>query len=264
MDKKPNHPTNRSLKSFAKDFIRETLHIDRSIFQTIHSLLFKPGHLTLSYFKTSDRQYIQPLKLYFAINLLFFLLIPILSTSQFRIFSFDMESLTKDNPAYQRIIADQIQSNSVSAEIYEERFNAHLKYNQPALVFLIIPFFALILKMVYFKYKRYYLEHLYFSIHFLSFSLLSLLFSISLYRILKAALNLLSVSSNDMEAVIILLLFFLWFFIYLFIASRKFYQQKRTSSFFKTTILIIGFMIAFMIYLNILFFYTVLALSWGY
>ncbi len=155
-----------SLKHFAKSFARETFHIDNRIIKTIGVLFAKPGYLTIAYFRTRDRIYIQPLRLYFLINFLFFLLIPILNTQQFQVFSFNLESFIHGNPFYQKIIENEIQESNVSKQIYKERFNAHLKYNQPAFVFLIIPLFALFLNIVHFKKKRYYVEHLYLHLQF--------------------------------------------------------------------------------------------------
>ncbi len=260
---KSNNSTDLSLKSFLKNFATEAFHIDSRIIRTLIALLTKPGYLTVAYLKSSEEKYIQPLKLYFVINFIFFLIIPILSTSQFQIFSFSLKSLSGSNHIYQNIIREQIQANDVSEEIYEERFNAHLKYNQPAFVFLIIPFFALILNIVHFKNNQYYLEHLFFSVHFLSFFLLSLLVIISLYRILTFGLNYLSVSSGYV-ALIILVALFMWLSIYLFVSLRTFYKNRILSSILKFPVLLTGFFLAIGVYTQFLFFYTIIALKWGY
>ena len=255
--------TDLSFKVFLKNFTTEAFHIDGRIIRTTCALIVKPGYLTLAYFNNSTKKYIQPLKLYFAINLLFFLLIPLLTTSQFKVFNISMKSLTGSNQIYQEMIKNQIQAKDVSEVIYEERFNAHLKYNQPALVFIIIPFFALVLKIVNFKSKRYYVEHLFFSIHFLSTFLLFLLIIISLYRFLTFGLKFFSISIG-VVALIILAIFVILLAIYLMVAIKKYYKNRTLLSTFKSIILLTSFLLIFGGYTQFLFFYTILALKWGY
>lgn len=253
-----------SFNSFAKGFLKETFHIESSIVKTLNALLLKPGHLTISYLKTSDSIYVQPLKLYFAVNLLFFLLIPILSTPQFRVFSFSMKSLSANNHSYQRIIEEQINSNNIPKIIYQERFNAHLKYNQSAFVFLVIPIFAGFLKIINFKNKLYYIEHLIYSIHYVSFFLLSILSSILLYRILTSGLKFFMNVDNAIIAEIILLGLLIWNLFYLFKASRSSSSEALISSIVKAPIYLIGFLLILGVYVQFLFFYTVVALKLGY
>lgn len=260
---KSDNTTDLSLKVVAKSFTKEVFHIDRRIIKTLYTLFIKPGQLTLAYFKTSERRYIQPLKLYFAINFIFFLITPILNTPHFQVFSFSMKSIIGSNQIYQKIIKEQIRTIDVSEEIYEERFNAHLKYNQPAFIFLVIPFFALILNMLNFKNKRYYIEHLIFSVHYLSFFLLFLLVIISLYRVLAFVLKCFSVSSGVVGSILFFAII-MGLLIYLVVATRAFYKNRILPSILKASILFLGFIVTIGVYLQFLFFYTILALKWGY
>ena len=263
MEKKSNPIDPLSLKKFTKTFAADNFHMDRRIFKTLLKLIVKPGYLTLAYFKTSDSIFIQPTKLYFIINFIFFLLTPILTTSQFQIFHFTMESLSKSSQIHHNLVNKQIQAAGVSKEIYTERFNAHLKYNKPALVFLIIPIFSLILKVVNVKDKRHYVEHLVFSIHFLSFFLLLLLILICLYWILLLGLKHVSISSG-VAAIIALIVFFVWLSLYLFLAVNRFYKNNKWICILKSVFLITGFIITISLYTQFLFFYSILAMYFGY
>lgn len=260
---KSNNSTDLSLRSFLKDLITEVFHIDSRIIKTLLALLTKPGYLTLAYLKSSNEKFIPPLKLYFIINFIFFLLIPILNTPQFQIFSFSLKSLSGSNQTYQNIINEQIKAKDLSKEIYEERFNANLKYNQPAFVFLIIPLFALVLNITNLKNNRHYLEHLFLSVHFLSFFLIILLIAIFLYRTLKFVLNYLSISSGYVALIIIIALF-MCLSVYLFLALRTYYENGILSSILKLPVLLTGLFLAIGVYTQFLFFYTIIALKWGY
>ncbi|MCB9248677.1 MAG: DUF3667 domain-containing protein [Ignavibacteriales bacterium] len=144
---------NLSFKLFLKNFFTEVVSIDNRIINTLKILISKPGYLTYLHFNSSEEKYIPPIKLYFIINFVFFLVIPILTTSQFQIFNFNLESLSGRNQIYQNIVNEEIQASNVTQEIYTERFNAHIKYNQPALIFLIVPFLPYCLKL-YFSLKK--------------------------------------------------------------------------------------------------------------
>lgn len=256
-------PNDLSIKTFLKHFLVESFHIDNRIIKTIYTLLFKPGQLTAAYFNSAWENYIQPLKLYFAINFIFFLATPVLNTSQTQVFNFNMKSIIGSNKTYQRMIDKQIRNSGVSEKIYEERFNAHLKYNQPAFVFFIVPFFALILNIINFRSKQYYVEHLFFSIHFLSFFLISLLVFISSFRALKFVFDFFSISF-DLMAIIMIVVLFALFIAYLAVATKRYYGNRIFVSILKSPVFFLGFILTFGGYIQFLFFYTILALKWGY
>ena len=261
--KKQNVSSDLSLQSFLKNVVSEVFNLDSRIIKTLSALFKRPGYLTSEYFEGYRNKYVQPLKLYFIINFIFFFITPILNTPQFQVFNFNLKSLTKNNGVNQEIIENEIKSGNVSEEIYEERFNIHLKYNQPAFLFLIIPFFALILKILNFKNRKYFVEHLIFSIHFLSFFLITLVVSVSLFRLSKFGLECFSVSSS-IVGLIILAAFVISIIVYLAIAEKEFYKNKILASTIKSIFLFAGFVLTVMIYVQFLFFYTVLALMLGY
>lgn len=253
------NPVDLSLKTFVKNFVKEVFHLDSRILRTLSTLIAKPGQLTIDSFNNSDSKFIKPLKLYFLINFIFFLVTPILNTNNLQIFNFTMQSISSGNQKYQEIINKQIDKLNVSNEIYEERFNAHIKYNQPALVFLIIPFFALVLKILDFRKKRYFTEHLIFSIHFVSFFLLFLIIFNLIIRLVLYFLNYFPASS----IIVLPISFFsllLVVFLYLLISSKHFYCYSVVLSIFKSIIHFIGFIFTLVVYVQFLFFYTIFVL----
>ncbi|MCB0744216.1 MAG: DUF3667 domain-containing protein [Ignavibacteriae bacterium] len=254
---------NLSFKLFLKNFFTEVVSIDNRIINTLKILISKPGYLTYLHFNSSEEKYIPPIKLYFIINFVFFLVIPILTTSQFQIFNFNLESLSGRNQIYQNIVKEEIQASNVTPEIYTERFNTHIKYNQPALIFLIVPFFALLLKIIFLTKKRYYLEHLYFALDYLSFFLISLTLATILYRLLTFGLSFLSGSQGVVAAVIPIVLL-IGLSIYLYVSLKTFYKNTTLSNIIVYPFILVGFFISIGVYVQFLFFYTVLVLKWSY
>ena len=251
-----------SFKAFIKGIAQAFFHLDRGLPKTLAVLVTKPGRLSTAYFQLPKQNYIQPLKLYFAINFLFFLLTPILNTPKFQVFNFSMQSLISSNPVYQKLIEKEVQASAVSRAIYEERFNAHLKYNQPAFVFLIIPFFALVLQVMHFRKKRYYIEHLVFALHYLSFFLLFLLLIISLFRIAVLVLGAFAISS-DVAGIILVVGLFLGLLLYVGAAAKRFYRGRLWTNAAKSVALFAGFILTMAGYVQFLFFYTLFAVRFG-
>lgn len=258
-----NTHKNLSLKRFGKSYLKEVFYLDGRLAKSLKLLFLKPGQLSLAHFSLSENQYVKPLKLYLIINFLFFLIIPILNTPNFQVFGFSLESLSNGNKVYKHMIDKEIQANNITTAIYSERFNANLKFNQPAFIFLVIPVFAFFLSLIMFNKKRFYIEHLIFSMHFLSFFLLSLLTIYALLQIIDFTF-----SSINKSGIIVGLLFIFTFLlsllIYLVISTKMYYKTKLFTAIIKSIILFTSFLITIAAYTQFLFFYTFFALRLGY
>jgi hypothetical protein len=108
----------------------------------------------------------------------------------------------------------------------------------PYLLFVSLPFFALILKLLYIRRKNfYYAEHGVFSIHHYIFSFILLLLT-------TAWSELMDLTGWAIWNLLIFLSIVTWF-VYLFLAMRRFYGQSRLKTFFKFFLLnIIGLVLA--------------------
>ncbi len=89
---------------------------------------------------------------------------------------------------------------------------------------LIMPVVALILKLLYWRRKHYYVEHFIFSMHYHSFAFLLISIMLILWTI-------------SIPHILIFCAFFLIGLIYLFFAMKKFYQQGIIKTFLKFSLL---------------------------
>ncbi len=98
------------------------------------------------------------------------------------------------------------------------------------MVFLMMPFIAFALKLLYIRRKKYYVEHFVFSmhIHSLAFILFGIVILISPYI-------------HDAVSGMV----FLVLYVYSFIAMRRFYGQGKTKTFFKQLFLLFSYLIIF-------------------
>jgi len=73
-----------------------------------------------------------------------------------------------------RLVEKKIFASGQTPEEFERHFNETLAHQQRNMFFFIIPLFAVALQIVYWRSRRYYVEHLIYSIHFHSFLLIFL------------------------------------------------------------------------------------------
>ncbi len=125
----------RPFYSLAVESLRETFDIDGRLARTLGTLFVKPGALTKSYLAGRRQQYTPPLRLYLVVSLLFFLIVAWLAQQGFL---FEVNASTSDEV---RVLAEQL----------------------PRMMFVCLPVFALLLKLLYHNY--YYFEHLIHALH---------------------------------------------------------------------------------------------------
>ncbi len=102
--------------------------------------------------------------------------------------------------------------------------------NAPLAMFFLLPVYALLLKLLYWRSGKYYVEHLVFALHLHAFAFL--VFSV---------IALLPEQPAWVDALIDVLQ--IGFFVYYFLALRRFYEQSGTRTFFKFGALCIAYSI---------------------
>jgi hypothetical protein len=128
-----------------------------------------------------------------------------------------------------------------------EKLSYTFLHKLPYLLFISLPFFALILKLLYIRRGWYYADHVIFSVYHYIFSFLMLLFIFGF--------NALSDWTNwGFFNFLMGLSFFVWFF-YLYKSMRRFYGQRRFKTIIKFFLLnILGFVcIVFLLIFFVLF-----------
>jgi hypothetical protein len=143
---------------------------------------------------------------------------------------------------------------------YRPRFDAAIDGQAKTLVIVLVPLFALLMKVLYWHKhrRRYYVEHLVFSTHFFAFFLLFLpALHLSLLTLVRGALavglRVPALLRND--TVLTLLMLFLCG-IYLWLAARRMYGEGKILTAVKCVALVGGIMAVIQLYRFILFFTT--------
>jgi hypothetical protein len=124
----------------------------------------------------------------------------------------------------------------------EERDHKIQKYIS-LLMFILMPLFAFLLKLIYFRQRRYYIEYLIFSIHFHCF--IFVLFTLAFIPDILLRVN----SHGPIQYLLIL--------IYLFVALRSVFRQSRAITFLKLMVINILYGSTYILFLLLAFLFTV-------
>lgn len=139
---------------------------------------------------------------------------------------------------------------------YFEHFKENFIHSFPKILFISLPFFALILKFVYVRRKQfYYTNHGIFAIHLYCAIFILLLALVILNKLTDA------VSWQWLKIVSLLINIAVWIyiFIYTYKAMRVFYKQSRIKTFLKYCI--VGFLGAIINLIILLIFLLISAIS---
>lgn len=118
----------------------------------------------------------------------------------------------------------------------------------PYMLFISLPLFALILKLLYVRRKNfYYADHGVFTIHLYIFSFILLLFVFILAEIGEKGVGVMNV---------LVILLIIWLFIYLYLAMKRFYGQSHWKTAIKFLITAMFSMLMMVILLAFFFFFS--------
>jgi hypothetical protein len=179
------------------DFVGDYLTVDLKFFKSVLPLIFKPGFLTREFCAGRRLRYISPFRLYLFISFVYFFLMPFYSGQLFGL-SLSPSSTpeiaspsTQDSEKPSKITfqsGDKQRDDKIS-EVINQKIEKVVSTKGkglpklaletfveqfPKIMFVLLPIFAMFLKLLYLRSKRFYAEHLIFALHFHSFGFLLL------------------------------------------------------------------------------------------
>ncbi|HEY1938779.1 MAG TPA: DUF3667 domain-containing protein [Candidatus Angelobacter sp.] len=245
------------------------LHIDSKVFLTLKTLMVKPGKLTEEFFLGRRKPYMSPLQTFFVCNLLFFLIQPLtgleILAPPLRIFD-DPNSWTR-HLIDQRLEHKHLsRANQQEFVDYSHNFDHNSRLQAKSLILVMALMLAVVISILYFQRRRYFSEHIIFSLHayawwllwvltiLVATSLILIIVVSILYIFARAKLFGLRGSNLHLLDVIETSLEFGGLGLYLFFAARKFYQDKLIPGLAKGVILTLCSSGLFYLYRYLLFF----------
>jgi len=220
-----------SLRHFIGNSVHELIDIEHSkIWKTFHALVLKPGFLTNEYLAGRKSRYLTPLK----VCLVIFALSLFLYSIYKPVAVYDLETFIESDRTgtWGKGVNMLAEKGQLAREVFIERVNEKWQNYVSWFQITNVIFFALLLQIVYLFSRRYFAEHLIFSLHFLSFTFLSTVILWPVY---------IFVGVKPTTASLLLSLFVtLIGIVYLYLALRTVYQQSLPMTLLKTAMLYIG------------------------
>ncbi|MDP4529066.1 DUF3667 domain-containing protein [Alkalimonas delamerensis] len=231
----------RNLTGVLSEFFGEFSNWDSRLWRTLWPLWFRPGLLTRRYVQGHRVPYVPPLRLYIFTSVLAFLIMA-------QLFSFHTLNALEEEVASQPVqlsISEQSASDSAYFHVdmsipflsdrAQQRFNRQVNLFQdepgrlvsklfslaPQMMVLLLPLFALLLKLLYIRSNRFYMEHLILALHSHSFILQMGVF-VLLLDMLQSSIPWLWLA-NPVEWLKTAL--FWWIPLYLLLCQKFYYQQ---------------------------------------
>jgi hypothetical protein len=251
-----------SVLHFAREATEDLTHADSRLWGTIIALLFKPGFLTREFLSGRRVRYLPPLRLYLVLSVLFFLVLGSDNTVNQAVAiktgagKPSVALVTPDNPELAAKPGETLEQREARVcnphydgpapsfvlpfmqkgcrDMLEHRgrtIEEAFRHNLPRAMFIFLPALALVMKVMYWRPRRHYVEHLLFFVHnhafgFLVFGILALL--------TRFAPGIISG----------LLEFILWLYVpyYVFVSMRQVYGQGRWLTFAKLVVLFFAYL----------------------
>lgn len=168
-------PRDFTLRHYFDVVINFLTHFDTKGYRTLWMVLSKPGYLSTEYLRGSRVRYLKPFPLFVALSVVYFLSATLFYVSTFST-PLDLQLRMNDYyPAYARAEVDRkMNLEKISYEALEAKYNERAGVLSRTLVFLFIPIFAAIFYALFFRKRKYFVEHVVVATHFWSFNLILL------------------------------------------------------------------------------------------
>jgi len=221
---------------YLKEFLHDLLALDSKLVRTVPALLFRPGFLTQEYIAGRRKRYLIPSRLYLLTAfLVFFALGSYLHNEGASLMSNKSSHVTY---SFRNVKIGDVKDED--ARPYIQKLLSLAITVSPYVILLgSTPLFALILKVLYRKKKRLFVEHLVFAFHLFAFAL----------PVLVAG-TFISPKYGALASLIL-------FMVYLFIAMRRVYHDRGAG-------LVFRFAVSTFSYFGIAMFAIVVSIVAGY
>jgi hypothetical protein len=241
------------------EVIEDQLSLNAALPRTLRALLLHPGLLSTEYLDGRIQRYIPPFRLYLVSSVVFFLLLSLLSGQPGTgIVKFDGEVVVDTTRSVTELIQradtapdgtpikrdlrlhtgwERLDTLAIRrmrellalppGQLFRKLFAVFLQ-RAPTAVFLVLPLYALLLQLLFFRRRRYYVEHFVFALHTHAF--VFVLFTIMLI---------------GMRLPLIGPLLIMWQFVYGFLALKRYYGQGRFITLLKYGLLGVMYSVVF-------------------
>jgi hypothetical protein len=230
-----------SVRHFFDEAAQELTSVEHSkLFHTVWALLFRPGFLTNEWVDGRRKRYLKPLNLCLGV-----LALSLFAYSVYKPVSmFDIEKfIRQDKRAETMQLFDRLaaRKHMQTGELFErlgERWQRYMSLSP----LLFVGGFALVLQLAFLLSRRYFVEHLVFAMHFVSFSTLVLVLLWPVYFLI-------GIKQGGVNYVVTV---FKWLLdvVYMYFAVRAVYKLGTARTLVASVLLTLGYFLSYVLVLG--------------
>jgi hypothetical protein len=219
-----------SLRRYFEEIGTAMTLLESKALRSVWLVASRPGYLSSEYFRGRRVRFLKPLQLFVFLNVIYYFSLSLFSATTFTTPLATQLHMNNYYPAYaSRQVDHKLQKERISYEALEAKYNEKTAVLSKTLIFLLIPIFALLFFALFFKKRKYFVEHLVVATHFWSFNLILLgvilpLLSVLLIRTFERLNISAAYITND---AIVSSALQLCFGAYLFVMLRQSYRASR-------------------------------------
>jgi hypothetical protein len=162
------HESARSVAVLFHDAWHLVTHVDGRLWQSLSLLLLRPGRLTQEYFAERRVRYLPPVRLYLVLSVLFFAFVvvaPHSANPKREGFTLDTADCEKLHTSLQWLESPLRRACMRQVNTGGEALTSAFFRSIPKMMFVFVPMIALVMLVLYWRPRRYYVEHLVFFLH---------------------------------------------------------------------------------------------------
>lgn len=182
-----------SVRAVAGETVQEFVGVDGKVPRTVWALIRTPGLLTREFITGRRGHYTKPLSLFLVLNLVFFVIQPYTGLLRYNLANYIGTEDDRSDTRAAMMVRGKLARTGESWKAYETRFNATLSAQKKSMLLFSVPISALAMLAVFARKRRYYVEHLVFSIH--GYAFLLVLLTVGVTSLFTAASGLLMLAA---------------------------------------------------------------------
>lgn len=254
------HESVRSMHALFHDGWHSLTHLDGRLWRTLWLLVAKPGEVSRQFMANRRASFMPPFRLYLVISLIFFGLVGITNHDNV------IRISTPVDAAERAKICDELQTKlsgmadrlratcrKIVADGGASLRNIFLA-SLPRAMFLFLPLIAAGMLLLYWRPRRWYVEHLVFYLHNHSAAFLMASW-VMLLQLATRALTVIEPVVSFLELAV-----FFWLVIYLYLAMRRFYGQGRARTLLKLVVISVFYALALVLMIGFTAIYSAMTL----
>jgi hypothetical protein len=229
-----------TVRHFFSEAAQELTSVEHSkLFHTIWALLLRPGFLTNEWVAGRRRRYLKPLNLCLGI-----LAVGFFAYSVYKpVSTYDLESLLaqQNNPEARKPLERLAAAKKMDVSSLLDHVSDKWQHYMSLMPLPLVGAFALVLQLVFIFSRRYFVEHLVFSMHFVSFSMLTvvLLWPVYLFIGIKQGPVNYAIAALKWTVDIV----------YMYFAVRAVYGLRPGRTLLASVLLVAGYFVTYLFFL---------------